>query len=299
MTARFSPKCTDQRSNEPVSRECEVLHRGVRDIVVHTGNTSVTAKEVRLLGGWSPVEVFHFPIRGFRHFERKFLAHYETVTERRRGDHRRASGRSGRLGELYEGDLRMTRAAASRTHRRVDRRYPVCATLYVSSPETPFPRTAVSDGTRCRTRATRRRRGAPRGRAGTTATSDRRRWPNTWPSYKGAQGVGEPRGRARRVNLVETLVVRDEADIVDDQIAYHLNAGVDFVIATDHESVDGGPTSSSSTYATGAFGALRSQARCRMGRGAPAWRGSLRVSTARTGSSTPTPTSSGCPGAER
>ena len=41
------------------------------------------------------------------------------------------------------------------------------------------------------------------------------------------------------MKLVETLVVRDEADIVDAQIAYHLNAGVDFVIATDHESKDG------------------------------------------------------------
>jgi Glycosyl transferase family 2 len=41
------------------------------------------------------------------------------------------------------------------------------------------------------------------------------------------------------VRLVETLVVRDEADIVDAQIAYHLNAGVDFVIASDHESRDG------------------------------------------------------------
>lgn len=41
------------------------------------------------------------------------------------------------------------------------------------------------------------------------------------------------------MKLVETLVVRDEADIVGDQIAYHLNAGVDFVIATDHQSVDG------------------------------------------------------------
>jgi Glycosyl transferase family 2 len=41
------------------------------------------------------------------------------------------------------------------------------------------------------------------------------------------------------VKIVQTLVVRDEADIVDDQIAYHLNAGVDFVIACDHQSVDG------------------------------------------------------------
>jgi hypothetical protein len=41
------------------------------------------------------------------------------------------------------------------------------------------------------------------------------------------------------VKLVQTLVVRDEADVVDTQIAYHLTAGVDFVLATDHDSRDG------------------------------------------------------------
>lgn len=41
------------------------------------------------------------------------------------------------------------------------------------------------------------------------------------------------------MRLVATLVVRDEADIVEAQIAYHLNAGVDFVLATDHDSHDG------------------------------------------------------------
>jgi hypothetical protein len=41
------------------------------------------------------------------------------------------------------------------------------------------------------------------------------------------------------VRLVQTLVVRDEADIVDAQIAYHLKAGVDFILATDHDSHDG------------------------------------------------------------
>jgi len=35
-----------------------------------------------------------------------------------------------------------------------------------------------------------------------------------------------------------TLMARDVADIVDDHIRYHLEAGVDFVIATDHRSVD-------------------------------------------------------------
>ena len=36
-----------------------------------------------------------------------------------------------------------------------------------------------------------------------------------------------------------TLLVRDEADVVDAHLAFHLNAGVDFVIAMDHRSCDG------------------------------------------------------------
>lgn len=41
------------------------------------------------------------------------------------------------------------------------------------------------------------------------------------------------------MKLVLTLLARDEVDIVDAHIAYHLNAGVDFVLATDHDSRDG------------------------------------------------------------
>jgi hypothetical protein len=41
------------------------------------------------------------------------------------------------------------------------------------------------------------------------------------------------------MRLVMTLLVRDEADVVDAQIAYHLDAGVDFVVATDNRSQDG------------------------------------------------------------
>ena len=41
------------------------------------------------------------------------------------------------------------------------------------------------------------------------------------------------------MKVVMTMLVRDEEDILDAQLAFHLNAGIDFVIATDHRSQDG------------------------------------------------------------
>lgn len=41
------------------------------------------------------------------------------------------------------------------------------------------------------------------------------------------------------MTIVMTLLVRDDVDVVDACVAYHLHRGVDLVIATDHRSVDG------------------------------------------------------------
>jgi len=67
------------------------------------------------------------------------------------------------------------------------------------------------------------------------------------------------------VRLVQTLVVRDEVDVVEAQIAYHLAAGVDFVIATDHESEDGTTEVLQAYEATGRLQLIRERGEMRDG----------------------------------
>lgn len=45
--------------------------------------------------------------------------------------------------------------------------------------------------------------------------------------------------KRRDPRVIMTLLVRDEADIIRENIEYHLDAGVDFIVAMDNRSVDG------------------------------------------------------------
>lgn len=51
-------------------------------------------------------------------------------------------------------------------------------------------------------------------------------------------GSGRLRPGGNSLKLVLTLLVRDEEDIIRENVLYHLDRGVDFVIVTDNLSVD-------------------------------------------------------------
>ena len=102
MTARLTPRAA---INDPASAfrpHVKILHRGSPNVIVGMGNHALRSDDLAPLLGWQ-LEVLHFPIRSYEHFERKYLAHYARVTSHRRADHAWAheASRKGRLREVY------------------------------------------------------------------------------------------------------------------------------------------------------------------------------------------------------
>ena len=86
------------------------------------------------------------------------------------------------------------------------------------------------------------------------------------------------------MKLVMTLLARDEADIVDAQIAFHLHAGVDFVDRDRQPSHDGTTEILERYERAGRLQLSASPATtCARTSGSRAWRGSRRPSTTPTG----------------
>ena len=258
MIVRLSPSAAINDPSSPFRANVRLLHRGAADVVVGTGNASVSSRSLTRLPGWSPVEVLHFPIRGYSHFERKFLAHYETVREPRRGDHRRAweAAQAGRLQELYgqiAADPLQVRAGIEGGSLTVDTRLRDALRLLSARPASVLefpPRDAQEEAgcaveravldeselVRLQRFADRVAQRAARGvRAGPSATRGRPR-PRS-AAVRPAKAVGRRSPPAPKI--VMTLLVRDEEDILGEHLEYHLNAGVDLVIVTDHRSRDG------------------------------------------------------------
>jgi hypothetical protein len=89
LTIRLAPAAA---INSPVGTfrvNTRLLHRRDDDVVVGFGNATVRAASLAYLHGLSSVEVFHFPIRSFAQFDRKFRTKHETAGGRDRADTRR------------------------------------------------------------------------------------------------------------------------------------------------------------------------------------------------------------------
>ena len=105
MIARLSPSAPINDPSSPYRSLSKVIRRGSPDVAVAVGRLagSETGAD-RVLAGWFPVEVLHFPLRSFEQFELEHRSRDETLAPLRGGDDVRArhllDGR--RLRRLYE-----------------------------------------------------------------------------------------------------------------------------------------------------------------------------------------------------
>jgi hypothetical protein len=151
MTVRLAPSAPINNPFGPFRVNVRLIHRAASDIVVGGGNASVRSQFLPLRG-LLPTEVFHYPIRSFGQFKRKFLTHYETSSgERRRGEHVRAYAalQAGTLDELYDelvvDDLRVERGLEAGSLAIDTRMRDALRALAVAPSSFRFPRRSTID----------------------------------------------------------------------------------------------------------------------------------------------------------
>ena len=241
---------SDAPINDPASPfrpHAKVAHRGDPKAVVDRGAHSLLGGGLVPLHGFCPIDIFHFPVRSLEQLERRSSVWWDQLQ------------RQGRLGNVQ--------AHRSQQEGRLREHY---ASLVVSDEELDkgLAEGSLVVDTRLRDvlRLLRQENGSgptavrSAGRArGADSTCRYRPLSTTAAHAVDVDTLSEAdavrlqvrldelelrlarrqRIRLSSVRVVMALFVRDEADVLDAQLSFHLNAGVDFVIATDHDSHDG------------------------------------------------------------
>ena len=236
MTARLALTAPINDPATPFRHVAKAAHRAHPDAVVLQGNHDVTGLPYGELPTWSPIELLHFPLRSAEQAARKhettwtaWLGICAATSPGRRAHTRRVGpGRSSTVSRST------TRPCDAGSRKARSSRTSGSAMHCVGSGASGLLCPSGESG------------GALRFRAGSFADDASRAVDRVLLDEADAvrlqrradELAARIAGRRRRgvrlrplVKLVQTLVVRDEADVADAQIAYHLNAGVDFVIA--------------------------------------------------------------------
>jgi Glycosyl transferase family 2 len=238
-----------------------VVHRGDPGVVVGQGSHRVYGVRGAVLDGWYPIEVLHFPLRTRLQSIRK---HANAWNAWRRGDLAlaRAFAEEGRAGEFFDRVLADDAALARGLEEGTiveDTRLRDALGSIRRGPGASFPKPEVTQEAalavdaaclveanvvrlqrrvdEIEARATTLERG-PSNRRGPPRRSTTRMVSRDTPVHARSRRTVPP-APARSPRVVLTLLVRDEADVVDAHLKFHLDRGVDLAIVTDHRSDDG------------------------------------------------------------
>ena len=87
MTLRYVPEAAVNSPTSPFRPYVKVAHRADPSVVVHRGNHELHHTRHRLLPGWYPIEVLHFPIRTAAQARQKYLTWARVFGRDAKGTH--------------------------------------------------------------------------------------------------------------------------------------------------------------------------------------------------------------------